>query len=113
MDASEYKESQRRVALDTAAAVIEGRVGPIEGSRILNRLSYDLVADPRIDKDFVIFLGVDSETDALPIGDVRKNWDALALEREDVKIANAQGFFRERVVEACRRLLERLRDVPL
>ena len=113
MDANAYKESQRRVAIDTATAVINGRVGIVEGSRILSRLSYDLVVDPRADKDFLVFLGVDSETDVLPIGDVRKHWNVLALEREDAKIADADEFFRERVVEACHHLLDRLRDVQL
>jgi hypothetical protein len=107
---STLKESSRVAALNAASAVIDGRLGVIEGCRILYGLSHDLVPDWRIDKDLVTFGAVYSETDALPIGSARQHWNEAALEREDEKTAHAENLFREEVVAACRRVVERFRD---
>jgi len=113
MDATAYKESRRLAAANAATAMIEGSVGIIEGCRLLHSLSYDIVPDWRADEDFGLFGAVASETDVLPIGSVRQHWDALALEREDAKIAHAENLYREQVVAACAHLLGRLRDAHI
>jgi hypothetical protein len=113
MDALQYKESQRLAAGETAKAFIEGRIGLIEGCRKLNGLAFDLVPHWAEDQDFVVFGAVASQTDELPVGSARQYWDALALKREDARIADAESQCREQGLTACRRLLERLRDASL
>ena len=50
---------------------------------------------------------VDSETDHLPVDIERRNWSAEALERKDAEIAEAEALFKDDVIAACRKLIER------
>ena len=47
------------------------------------------------------FTGIDSETDALPIGGIRKEWNPEALVRKDKEIAEAEQFYREKAINAA------------
>jgi hypothetical protein len=86
-----------------ARDLIEGRRGIIESARVLQSLAFS-VRDER-DPDFVVFRGIDSETDALPVGEVRKYWSPSALEREDVKIRSCEERYRKAAMEAANRLI--------
>jgi uncharacterized protein DUF2489 len=108
---STQRECSRVAALNTADAVVVGRIGIIEGCRRLCSLAHDLVSDWRVDEDFGVFGAVDSETDALPIGRVREDWNASALQLEDKKIEYAESLYRDKVVSACRNLIKRFKDV--
>lgn len=105
------KEAFRVVAVEAAMAVLEGRLGVIEGSRRLREFGSYLVQDVVADEDFVVFVAVDSETDALPIGTVRELWNPIDLEREDREIAGAEAMHRESVVAACQSIIERFGKV--
>jgi hypothetical protein len=107
---SHAKDSARLAAIDTAAAVISGRVGTIEGCRTLSSLAHDLVPDWRVDEDFVIFCAVASETDALPTGTARKHWAPAALAREDQEIKRAEQTYRDAVVAACHNIIARFQE---
>ena len=54
-----------------------------------------------------IFVAIDSETDHLPIGPERLNWDADSLRARDSEIAEYEVAFREDVLAACKKLIER------
>jgi hypothetical protein len=108
---STRREASRIAALETAEAVVSGRLGMIEGCRLLHALGLDLVPDVRSDADFVVFDAVDSETDALPTGSARRYWDPVALRREDREVQRAEAMYRDEVVAACRHLIDRFRDV--
>ena|SRR5688572_16507596 len=86
-------------------AVLAEEIGIIAGSRHLNALGLKLFDYHH--EDFITFLGVDSETDHLPVDIERKNWSAEALERKDEEIAEAEAFYRNDVISACRKLIER------
>jgi len=60
-----------------------------------------------IDEDYTVFLGIESETDHLPVGDVRRHWSAEALAQKDVEIEAAEAFFRERALNAARGVIAR------
>lgn len=84
--------------------ILSGRVGITEGSRrvvdlrdTLNQESNDL---------FLPFVGVDSETDHVPLGDVRARWSSNALAREDLERARYEQESRPFVVEASEKLLQ-------
>ena len=57
-------------------------------------------------EDFVLFVGIDSETDHLPVDIERTNWSAEALERKDKEIADAEAFYQTDVTAACKKLIE-------
>jgi hypothetical protein len=89
-------------------AVLNNEMGIIEASRILSKrpFSQGLGSDP----DILTFIGIDSSTDHLPIGEVRKLWNPEALAQKDLEIAKAENFFRARAREACERLIKKISD---
>lgn len=101
----ELTNSRRQELLDTAEAILSGRLGIILGSRRMQAFRFDLRDD--LDTDFMTFVGIDSQTDHLPVDDERRNWSEEALVRKDIEIAEAEEFHRTEVVEACRRIIAR------
>jgi hypothetical protein len=89
-----------------AQAILDGTMDLIEGSRILHGLGHDIFADDH-DPDFLIFVVIDSDTDHLPIGDVRQLWIENALLEKDEEIRKIRAFYRDDVVQACSRLILR------
>jgi hypothetical protein len=88
-----------------ARAVLTGELSIIAGARQLCGLGYEIGADR--DGDFTFFVGLESETDHLPVGDVRKHWNAEALQEKEAEITRAEAFYRERAFDTCRRLIEK------
>ena len=86
-------------------AVIAEEIGIIAASRRLSALGFELFNGHN--EDFILFVGVDSETDHLPVDIERKNWSAEALKRKDEEIAEADAFYKNNVMAACRKLIER------
>lgn len=77
-------ESERQRARDVAQAVLDGRSTVLEAVRALVSLAHtDAVAEVE-DRRFII--GIESETDHLPIGEVRKLWAPYALKEKDVRV---------------------------
>ena len=100
-------DSIRRAAVETASAIISGEVSLIEGCVRLFSLSCGLVSDWRTDPDFRVFGVVASDTDHLPTGSARSYWNVVALEREDVNIAQYEAQARAEVVLACQNIVAR------
>jgi hypothetical protein len=86
--------------------MLAGEMGVIEGSRRLNDLRTELGLH-HLDDDFVGFVAIDSETDGLPIGDVRKLWAEEALVDKDRQVERAEDLYREGALEDCRKLVVR------
>jgi hypothetical protein len=106
---SEHQEQIRGQILDVAKELIGGRLGVIAASRELSRLRHDV--EPQLAEILLTFAGIDSETDALPIGRVRKGWNRDAPDRKDREIAEAELLYRESAMAAATELI-RLLDVP-
>ena len=51
-------------------------------------------------------MGIASETDDLPVGEVRKLWASSALKEKDVEIARAEELYRADFLETCRRIVK-------
>jgi hypothetical protein len=93
---------ERRKALDVAQAVLNGRTPVLEAVRSLVSLAHtDAVPDV---EDRKLIIAVESETDHLPIGDVRKLWAPEALQEKDVEIARAEALYRGAFLLACQRI---------
>ncbi len=101
--------SNRQQVVTVARDILEGRSGVIEGSRLLASLSH-CIGVGEFDADFLPFVGIDSETDHLPIGEVRRHWAADALATKDAELAVAEAFYRQRASAACARLIARFAD---
>src|SRR5262245_793466 len=105
------RDEARRAIGMTAGALLAGALSYIEGARkiVSLRFSAGLERDP----DILPFVGIDSETDALPMGDFRYPWDPEALRELQPKIDRAEQSARELCREYCERLVKRFEgDVP-
>jgi hypothetical protein len=87
--------------------LLEGRVGVIQAARHLMELAFRVRDED--DQDFLLFRVIDSESDALPVGSERAHWSAVALEREDARIAAFEGNWRERAMASARALAQKYR----
>jgi hypothetical protein len=101
----EHRQFLSRKIVAAARAVLSGELGIIAGARQLCGLGHEIGADR--DAYFTFFVGLDSETDHLPIGDVRQHWNVEALREKDAEIVRVETFYRERAVEICRRLIQK------
>lgn len=88
-----------------ALDLLESRLGVIETARVMLPLAY--WTKVQNEPEFLLFRAIASETDDLPVGDVRAHWAADALEREDVRIEAAEKFWREQALSAAEKLIER------
>jgi hypothetical protein len=101
----DYRASKIRV-LSLAKQLLAGRLGVIAAARELAPLRHD--AEPELSEILLVFTGIASETDGLPVGAVRRQWSAEALERKDREIAEAEEFYRGSAMEAATRLVRLL-----
>ena len=102
----EYARSVRRQVISTAQAMLEGQLSFLIGSRRLAALRHetDAAAD---EADFLVFVAIDSNTDALPLGSVREHWDQGALARLEPEIEEAEHWALTVGADACRSLIAR------
>jgi hypothetical protein len=96
------RQKVSRIAQD----ILDGRIGVIEASRALVALRFEVAVDER-DPDFITFVGIDSETDDLPVGQTRQHWAPDALAKEDQEIARCEALYREPAREAASHLVAR------
>ena len=97
-------EWERQRAKEIAAAVLDGRTTVLEAVRELYPLAHtDAIVD---EKDRTIVVVIESETDDLPIGEVRKLWAPYALEAKDAEIARCEELWKAQFIEACKRIVE-------
>lgn len=104
---TDCRDRGRRMALD----LIDGKVGVIEASRFLSGLRHELGSP--FEKLLLPFAGIDSETDALLIGDVRKLWAPDVLARKDERIRSAEAHYRDLAVEAATKFLMTLEELEV
>lgn len=77
----------------------------IAGAREMMR--YRLDVDPEQDDGNLLGMaGIESQTDHLPVGDVRRYWDPSALRLKDAELADNEEFFRESAMSCCRAIVE-------
>jgi hypothetical protein len=98
-------EFDRQRASEIAQAVLDGRTTVLEAARELVSLAHtDAITDV---EDRRLIIGIESETDDLPVGEVRKLWAPSALKTKDVEIARCEELYRPRFLEACKRIAGR------
>jgi hypothetical protein len=88
--------------LSLAKQLLAGQIGVIAAARALAPFRHD--ARPELSEILLFFAGIDSETDQLPIGEVRQHWSAESLQRKDREIAKAEEFYLESAMKAATRL---------
>ena len=104
----EYREHLvivRNQVVEVCEAILHEEIGVLLGVRQLCRLHYDLF--DQVDDDFVLFIGINSETDSLPIGDERQYWNEKILIEKDKEIAEIEARVKQDVFDTCQKLIKR------
>jgi hypothetical protein len=104
-------ENARRDIAQAARDMLSGALSFIEGARLINRLRWTAkLAD--FDPDILPFVGIDSETDALPIGNVRQHWAPEALAKLQPEIERAEEWAQNFGRSKCQQLIDRFEAAP-
>jgi hypothetical protein len=91
-------------ALKSAKAVLSDEIGAIEACWVLS--SFALTHEALLSKgDRNLFVGVQSETDALPVGSLKDNWHPDFLPAKLEQLERYEAAVSSDVKDACRRLV--------
>ena len=102
----ELIEEARTRLMKTAEGILNGSIGIIEGCRMMNE--FIAFAELNIDEDDrVTFQSVESQTDHLPVGEVRQLWNEEALKKKDEEIKKAEIMFTGIVKDSCSFILNK------
>ena len=77
----------------------------IEGARIIARCRFKARLED--DADILPFVGIDSDTDALPLGHDQIHWQAQTLADLQPEIERAEIWARDTATSYCQNLLAR------
>lgn len=102
---SSPKKHARNKITSTAKAMLDGEISYIEGSRIILRLLRTAQV-PILEKPFITFVGIESETELVPIGDALARWHPDAVIRFEQEWANAEVWAKVVGEPACKEIIE-------
>jgi hypothetical protein len=86
---------------ETAQTMLDDKLSYIEGCRLI----CDLLRPARLERleaPFVVFVAVESETDTVPMGEVRERWHPEAKVRLAQDWENAEQYAKTYCEAACR-----------
>jgi len=106
MNNSKAIEYTRKEIVEVANGMLDGSLHYLEGAVALSSLRHSAGIEEN-DKDFMIFVGVASETDHLPLGKFRDNWSREALERLEPEIEAAIEWAKRISLKQCEIIIER------
>jgi hypothetical protein len=102
------KQRTRLKIVETLECMLAGELSFIEGSRALSSLLHFADVD-RMSEPFVTFVAIDSETDDMPLGDVKALWSKEALDNHAAEWRQAEDWARRIGEPASRDALALLR----
>ena len=97
----DYIVKARSQITETAQCMLDGGISYIEGSRLICGLLEPARLERR-DAPFVVFVAVDSETDDVPIGEVRDTWHPDGKIKFAQEWANAEQYAKTIGEAACK-----------
>jgi hypothetical protein len=104
----EYRARVRAEMLAQASALIAGDLSLIVVARRLKGFRDGV--EPEIGAVLDVFVAIDSETDALPVGKERALWNSEALARKDEEIIAAERRWSDEAVMAATQLVHLLQQ---
>lgn len=90
--------------VEIANEVLENKISVVVAARKLEKYQFGFGLESN--KSILFFVALASETENLPIGEERKNWDADALLEKDIEIKNIEDSYREDALSAARHLIK-------
>ncbi|WP_128920800.1 hypothetical protein [Bradyrhizobium nanningense] len=95
----------RQIIIQMAKGILSGSVSPVQGARTIARRRF--TARLEDDPDILPFVGIASETEALPLGRERVHWQAQALADLQDKIDESQAWALTVASAHCQSLVAR------
>lgn len=102
----QYTASVRQEIVQIIELMLSGNICFLEGAQKISGLRHGAAVE-EFDQDFMVFVGIASETGHLPIGKVRDLWQVESLERHQPEIESATKWAREISMSACLSILTR------
>lgn len=99
-----YKEKIIKIVND----ILENKLSIIEGARKLNEFQFGYNLENN--KSLLFFVGINSETEHLPVGHEREKWSLSALLEKDEEIKKIESYYEKKAFQACRDLVEYLEN---
>ena len=87
-----------------AQGMLNGTKNYLEGAIKLSELGHRTDVD---NEDFLVFQGISSDIDHLPIGFVRRHWSKEALERHEFEIQEMTLWAKKISLEQCNSLVKK------
>ena len=88
-----------------AKSILSGELGIVAGARQLARWRFDVGAEH--DPDLIFFVAIHSQTDHLPVGEVRSRWSPEALKAKDEELQRFEASVRDAALRVCHSLIQK------
>jgi hypothetical protein len=85
-----------------AESIVNGEIGIVEGVRILVQ-NQNALGLP--EQDVLTLIGIESETDDIPIGEIRLRWSDTALKEKDAEKDLYEEKVKDQVVTICKKMI--------
>ena len=103
-----FKESEHKAKIvEVAQAILDGKVELLKGCRVLVGHIHGAGIDISKDQDALKLIGIESETDAHPVGETRSLWNRDALAESDREMDAYWSRKRSVLMSACAGLVRR------
>ena len=96
-------KEQHAEMVRVAYGILDGSMGIVAGARQLTGLRFRSRLEN--DTDIMIFVGIDSETGHLPLGNVRRHWNVDALKDKDKELKHYEARVKDRALRACKNFI--------
>ena len=94
------------LVVEVAQGILSGKISIVEGARLLSSLGPKVTGN-EFDPDFTPFVGIDSESVHIPLGEVRDRWSQEGLKKMDIEQKKIEEHYRDWAIEASEKLVER------
>lgn len=105
-------KNEKMEALSLAKKILNNEVDLIDGVILLGQAVRRIDDDIRYSEDFVLFDGLESELDTVPIGDLVEKYSAEYLVRAYKKAGQYIYPDRKIIYESCKNIIKELEKNP-
>lgn len=103
---NQWEEKARAKLVELCEAMLSGQLSYLEGAVKVCQLQHQIRV-PDFDPDIMAFIAIRSETDHLPLEQVRHHWSAETLQKLAPEFERTEQWAAPFASEACRHLVQR------
>lgn len=106
MNHQQYVRGKQQELVDTALRIVEGRIDPVQGCRLICALQNEIRLET--DDAFDVIKAIESETDTSPLGQSREHCNPKHLSKVDEETYAYMDRVQAQLKEACLKIIGRL-----